>query len=423
MLSIGIEGRGQGSRQESMDVVLTAQVATRIIDRVATSLGKRVSLADLSGRIIASSDVGLIGSRPSLAFRALGSGQIEEADEQDPGLSVPLVFDDHVVGALVLHDHPSHEREVIGVVKTLAELLIHHIYVVEQVGQQEQLRSKFISDLVHDRLQPENGHRPREAAIFGIDLDLPRVVVAIGIADVLQQRTVPAAGGSSVPIVARAHRLRRGCAELVRQALKLAESPDTDAWGIVDDRWLALLTVVDPEQPDGERVRITRRVVRFIDELARSSGLAICAGLGRHHEGWRNLRQSFSDATCAADAGTRLFGPNHVYSLRDLGVAAFLTDASSAAKCELAQGLLRPLAGEADLLATVETFLRNDLSPQATASVLTIHRHTLAYRLDKVHRLIGLDPRRFQDAAQISAALLLRRLSVLTSPDDEPADD
>jgi carbohydrate diacid regulator len=41
-----------------------------------------------------------------------------------------------------------------------------------------------------------------------------------------------------------------------------------------------------------------------------------------------------------------------------------------------------------------------------------IHRNTLAYRLQKVILLTGLDPRRFEDAAQIHVALLLRSFGI-----------
>jgi carbohydrate diacid regulator len=49
------------------------------------------------------------------------------------------------------------------------------------------------------------------------------------------------------------------------------------------------------------------------------------------------------------------------------------------------------------------------LSPSQTAQALTIHRHTLAYRLDKITRLTGLDPRNFEAAATLYAALLHRK--------------
>lgn len=73
-----------------------------------------------------------------------------------------------------------------------------------------------------------------------------------------------------------------------------------------------------------------------------------------------------------------------------------------------------------ELLKTLSVFFAHDLSPGETAAALAIHRNTLRYRLDKITSLTGLDPRRFDDAVQIRAALLLRSLGVRTQP-SEPA--
>jgi carbohydrate diacid regulator len=408
----------QRSRAHDAGLLLSEQLAARILDRLTASLNARVSVAAPSGRILVSTDPALVGTRHPLAREAVRSGETVDAEEPPPGgVSAPLVFEEEIVGALILHGDPAHGHEIVGVVKTLAELLIHQVYIVEQVHRQEQLRSRFISSLLHGRATAENGHPPREAAIFGVDLGRPRVVVVVGIAEVLKGLASESVGGSSVPIVAQTHRLHRSRADLIRRALETSGASDADAWGIVDDSWLALLAAFDPSSAEWERESIVRRVERFIGELARASGFDICAGLGRYHEGWPGLAQSFADATCAAEAGTRLFGANRVYGLNDLGVAAFLTGASMSAKHELARSLLQPLEGEPELLTTIDTFLQHDLSPSATVGVLHIHRHTLAYRLEKVTHLIGLDPRRFQDAAQISAALLLQRMSDTTPSD------
>ena len=391
---VGVEKDGYTAErlwQRSVDrdatALLSDQIAERILNRLVASLDQHVSVAGRSGRMLVSSEPRWVGARHPIAVDAVRSGQIVEATEPEPGVGAPLMFDDTIVGAVVLHDEPRRGREIVGVVKTLAELLLHQVYVIEQVYRQEQLRSRFISDLLHGRAQAEHGTPPREAAIFGIDLALPRIVVVVGIGDVLTNATGRSLGATSVPIAAHAHRLQRGRADLIRRALEASASPGADAWGIVDDRWLALLAVFDPVSAEAERGQIVRRVERFIRELEGTSRLKICAGLGRFHEGWPGLAQSFADATCAAEAGPRLFGPNRVYGLQDLGIAAFLTGASTSAKHELARSLLRPLEREPELMATVDAFLTNNLSPQATSGVLNVHRHTLAYRLDKVTRL------------------------------------
>ncbi|MGL4618302.1 MAG: PucR family transcriptional regulator, partial [Chroococcidiopsis sp.] len=112
----------------------------------------------------------------------------------------------------------------------------------------------------------------------------------------------------------------------------------------------------------------------------------------------------------ALSLGHRFNGCDRVYCLDRLGIAAFIGVADEQTKIELATHLLSPLDCESELLTTVETFFVRDCSPSATAKQLLIHRNTLNYRLDKIASLIGLDPRRFDDAVQIRLALLLRKL-------------
>src|SRR2546423_15641752 len=46
----------------------------------------------------------------------------------------------------------------------------------------------------------------------------------------------------------------------------------------------------------------------------------------------------------------------------------------------------------ADLLATLEAYLAHDCNMNATARAIYAHRHTVAYRLERVKELTGLDP-------------------------------
>ncbi len=58
---------------------------------------------------------------------------------------------------------------------------------------------------------------------------------------------------------------------------------------------------------------------------------------------------------------------------------------------------------------TIETFLNNNMSLGETSKALFIHRNTLAYRLDRILKITGLDLRRFEDAMFFKIAMLLKR--------------
>ncbi|AEF16566.1 transcriptional regulator, CdaR [Thermoanaerobacterium xylanolyticum LX-11] len=51
-----------------------------------------------------------------------------------------------------------------------------------------------------------------------------------------------------------------------------------------------------------------------------------------------------------------------------------------------------------ELVTTLNAFFRNSLNLSETSRDLYIHRNTLVYRLDKIHKLTGFDPKQFNDA-------------------------
>jgi hypothetical protein len=80
---------------------------------------------------------------------------------------------------------------------------------------------------------------------------------------------------------------------------------------------------------------------------------------------------------------------------------------------ELAAGALGPMLDDAsgtavEQLRTFEAYVANDCNMNATAGALPAHRHTIAYRLERVHELTGLDPLVAEDREQLGVALKAR---------------
>ena len=58
-----------------------------------------------------------------------------------------------------------------------------------------------------------------------------------------------------------------------------------------------------------------------------------------------------------------------------------------------------------DLLATLETYLAQECNMNATARAIYAHRHTVAYRLERIQQLTGLDPTASEDRERLSLRL------------------
>jgi sugar diacid utilization regulator len=63
-----------------------------------------------------------------------------------------------------------------------------------------------------------------------------------------------------------------------------------------------------------------------------------------------------------------------------------------------------------DLVNTLETYLGNDCNMNATAAAIFAHRHTVAYRLDRVKDLTGLHPARSEDRERLGLGLKAFRI-------------
>ena len=63
-----------------------------------------------------------------------------------------------------------------------------------------------------------------------------------------------------------------------------------------------------------------------------------------------------------------------------------------------------------DLVATLQAWFEHDCSTVATAGAIFVHRHTVAYRLERVKELSGLDPLKSEDRERLGLGLKAGRV-------------
>jgi len=280
-------------------------------------------------------------------------------------------------------------------------------------------RNRLIFDLLHGDASSED-EVVDEARSLGMDLSQPRAVILVDASDYALGPVSEEASLDRIAEVRVRSRTVIGsivaffmlpdeaiCADLgdgVIAVLKASNSRNLDGW------------VVEPQldvaaTPSWANLTALKRAANdLLARLMAQTGASVSIGIGRYHPGVAGLSASFADAGAALRLGHRLYGPNRVHCLDDLGIGAFVGVEDEQTKIGLAHSLLSPLDSEPQLLETLDTFFDADCSPALAASRLQIHRNTLAYRLAKVASLTGLDPHRFDDAVQIRLARVLRGL-------------
>lgn len=388
------------------------QIAWAVAERSAELLYTRTWVTDEHGLIVACSD------RRSL-------GRSFAAEIEQPGvdyLRVPLaVGAQH--GEIVVAITENGESISPRLARVLVELVINQEVVVAQLPNRQELKNKFIHDLLRGRVEDEESII-REGQILGMDLTIPRAVILLDATDYIltADAVVPAAEPGE-------ERLPRRVQYVIASIVSFFNLPNDTICASIGGGEVAILKAAttqdlvtwtdysdEQSQPGASWTNLSalkRASNALLSRLSHEHNAAITIGIGRYHPGIRGLSRSYKDARAALSLGSRLLGHNRVHCLDSLGMAAFIGISDERTKQELAAHLLSPLDGEPELHDTLDAFFVENCSASSTAARLCIHRNTLSYRLDKIASLTGLDPRTFDDAVQIRLAMLLRSLQCL----------
>ena len=292
---------------------------------------------------------------------------------------VPIASGDEVVGAVVLlgaGGHDAAEFLHLAAVASLTEVAVEE--AKEEVEQN--LRGSFLEDL---RARPDLEAREvvRRAGRLGCDLGRGAVVL---------------------------------CAELTTDRPRhvvatIAEDHPGALAQHMDDRVYALLPAIggdDAPERTLERARKLAERLRQHGVVGLSSFYADPAELARAIQEAELvldvLRQS--DAPIAQDIGTG------TYRLLFRVLASHPEEVRSFYEDTVAPLVRYDDQYRTDLVGTLEAYLEHNCNMNATAGAIYAHRHTVAYRLERVRELTSLDPMLSEDRERLGLGLKAYRI-------------
>jgi GAF domain-containing protein len=306
-------------------------------------------------------------SRPTLGLAELGPELARGG--RASRLSVPLVANGELIGLLIAEGSP---RVALGrAVASQVAVGIKKVQVIEQLTEK---------NLIKDFFEELSGGRPRgdlegRAARLGCDLDLPHVVLVAEPPNDVLERSLRSAAPSSL-FDRREESLR---------ALVRLPGPTPDA--------------------------ILDRVRKIHGDLEKPVSIGIssvCRGEAAFSDGFAEAQQALLGTIVLRGEPAVLWYEElgaYKYLLR-VAVDGGIRDATVDAVAKLAA---YDAQRGAQLVATLEEFLRRHGSISATSEALYVHPNTLRQRLRRVAELSGLDLRR-DDWLMIEIAVKMVKL-------------
>lgn len=199
--------------------------------------------------------------------------------------------------------------------------------------------------------------------------------------------------------------------DALAQALTSTEAscPPISAGGHI----LALFPV--RHQTDVARAR--QAAVNAVRDLpAQKAARSLTAGIGGHHADPLDAARSYREAGQALALGRRLHGRGSVTQYADLGLHALLhAGADREAFLRFADVTIEPLAQydrkhKTDLLKTLRLYFDVGENVKEAAERLSVHRHTIFYRLNQISQILKIDLSAPRDQLGVRAALAIRQM-------------
>jgi carbohydrate diacid regulator len=379
---------------------LTPTIADTIIERARTVLKRRVIIADDRGVVLAG------GDRPGQivvdALRACQEGRVVRAEFADqPVAWGPFVSENRTIGAFgVIEEGVQTTPEAISLLQGLAEVIAHQHFLLRHIQPPETMQANFLRQtLSTPNLDP--GETYRQADILQMNLRLPQAIIVVEVTGMepAAARSLTDVGNGQPKLVGK-----------IRAAI--LEAFHNHAGNLCYYFGSNQFVLSKGIGGEGLTTRNTARFLRekadYIHELLTSAfpNVTISIGVGQYYPDLGGLRKSYQEAKLSLTVGTKVWGAGRVYHIKQVGMFVTLANVAQERKAELAHQILHPLLHDEQLYKTVQTFLQAGLNLTEAAERLHVHRNTLIYRLDKTKKVIGLDPRVFDDALQIKLGLM-----------------
>ena len=124
----------------------------------------------------------------------------------------------------------------------------------------------------------------------------------------------------------------------------------------------------------------------------------------------KEVSKSYKEAKMAMDVGKIFYMEKPINAYNTLGIGRLIYQLP----INLCRIFITEVFGgnvlddlDEELLTTVQKFFDNNLNVSETSRQLFVHRHTLVYRIEKLHQATGLDIRKFEDALTFKIALMV----------------
>lgn len=354
--------------------MLTKQLANQIVEQTMLRLHRNINVIQTNGMILASGD--------QLRVDSIHEGAVIVAETRKPlliteennhifpktkpGINLPIFFQEELVGVIGITGDPKEIEEIATLVQLTTEMIVYQALIAS-----EREWTRKMQELVFEELM---SGQPLQKVIFerinkiGFQNNPPFHTMMIELN----------------PESKSYQTILHGIEHFFQQ--------DSILVGHYQSNEHFILTSGLDEKEFQQKVKQLANILHKYNALPISVGKVVYALDQVHY--------SYQTARIAHEYGQR---QQSIIYFEEVELYSLLKKQDSQEAKHFTNRILGAL--DEKLLLTLYAYFKSNQQLAVCAKNLEIHRHTLSYRLNKIHHLTGYNPSLFQDAIVLQVAL------------------
>lgn len=363
-----------------MNHYINKTLAQQIVDTVKDLCGQNVNFIDCSGTIFASTDKQRIGDFHEIGRQAAMSRKVIEVSESDrftgtqKGVNLPICHNQEIIAVIGITGNPEEVRKFAQLAERITRLLIREKELDDYNRTEAEKKSHILRELI-DQKEIHPDYLKENLKKWELSEDQPCHLIRL-----LLQNHSPSTASDSRDVVSGAE---------IHQLFHTLDA--------------RLYTFLYPNQYlfvlEHSAFLQSRHILKAFAEKNNNS---VFIGVGNAVP-IRRLSQSAFEAESALQSLE--YSENTYAEFSDLTLELILSCTSSKNREAYLKKTIQSLPQrDRELL---ETYFQCNMSLKETSEKTFLHKNTLQYRLNQIHRQCGYNPRCFQDAVILYLAFML----------------
>lgn len=404
-------------------------VAQEICENLSAMMERSIIITDIDGVIIGSPNKERIGEfhPPSVAcikYKKMSFDDAEAAKEQGvwyPGSTVPIFFQDQVIGTAAIAGEPGLVLQFTALVKKQIESMLREKIFAHAIPKSQRIINELVKNIASlDPFKEADSTLVEQARRAGINLDLPRGVISLAFSNLhglyLAKNPTRLAfyENKGDPLSDEIDRCitNNMVIEILRE---IFHDPHDIVASVSHDKFVIFWTLLAYEKDDPfAAVTRVKELCDTVKNRLNESAVEMVIGIGFPAKNICELPHAYNNAWEVNLIANKLGMRPGIYCFSDMLFEHLLLSLHprvSLKYMEKSVGRLFDQDNSNELIATFYEYCRCFFVKQKAAENLHIHRNTLAYRLSKIEDCLEISLDNFENITALYMFLIMRALN------------